>query len=123
MSEKTTDEIEEKLNEEVNTTENEESGTIMIRIKNTTNMKAIKKQLSKGTSYQSIEEVESEVNGVIQSYYKKNLIDEETKEEYDLLISNLFKVRFINLLKGILKIKIGSKQYVERLYPKTSRQN
>ncbi len=91
MSEKTTDEIEEKLNEEVNTTENEESGTIMIRIKNTTNMKAIKKQLSKGTSYQSIEEVENEVNGVVQSYYKKNLIDEETKEEYDLLISNLFK--------------------------------
>lgn len=91
MSEKTTDEIEEKLNEEVNTTENEESGAIMIRIKNTANMKAIKKQLSKGTSYQSIEEVENEVNGVVQSYYKKNLIDEETKEEYDLLISNLFK--------------------------------
>jgi len=77
----------------VNTTENEESGAIMIRIKNTANMKAIKKQLSKGTSYQSIEEVENEVNGVIQSYYKKNLIDEETKEEYDLLISNLFKVK------------------------------
>jgi len=91
MSEKTTDEIEEKLNEEVNTTENEESGAVIIRIKNTANMKAIKKQLSKGTSYQSIEEVENEVNGVIQSYQKKGLIDEETKEEYDLLISNLFK--------------------------------
>ena len=36
------DEIEEKLNEEVNTTENEESGAMIIKIKNTSNMKVIK---------------------------------------------------------------------------------
>jgi len=34
--------IEKKLNEEVNTTENEEGGGIVIRIKNTYNMKVIK---------------------------------------------------------------------------------
>ena len=35
-------EIEEKLNEEVNAIEDEESGVMTIKIKNTTNMKAIK---------------------------------------------------------------------------------
>ena len=81
------------MNEEVvNTTENEESGAVIIRIKNTTNMKAIKvsdmsigvlyrqKQLSKGGHYQTIDEVEAEVLSVVQTYHKKKLI------EYALLV-------------------------------------
>jgi len=89
MAEKITDSIEKKLNEEVGTDDNETTGFV-IKIKNTFNLKLIKKKLLKG-SYQSMEEFEKDLYQVVQYYKKKKMIDDETKDEYEVLLANLFK--------------------------------
>jgi len=111
------DEIEEKLNEEVNTTENEESGAMIIKIKNTSNMKVIKViidkynylsilrnncpkediiKISKKLKMKSIQlSKHTSRKSLLSIMFKKKFltfISEETKEEYELLVSNLFKV-------------------------------
>jgi hypothetical protein len=57
----------------INTSDNEDGGGFKIKIKNTNNLKIVKKQIQRG-AYKSLEDVQREINSVIDTYKKKSYI-------------------------------------------------